>query len=252
MSHLARGPGRAGDRRQDERRSQRAASAGSPAAAGAELRAGTEIDLEAALATLDVRLPGGAGDRLRAYLTQLANWNRVYNLTAEREHARMVTHHLLDSLAVLPHLHGAPGTRVLDIGTGAGLPGIPLAIARPEWALTLVDANQKKATFVQQVVSELALPNVVVRAARAEALPPGGGFDLVISRAFAELAAFVAVARPLLAPRGRMVAMKGQLPQQEIAVLPAGVRVVATPALDVPGLPAQRHLVVIEASESSP
>jgi 16S rRNA (guanine527-N7)-methyltransferase len=213
---------------------------------------GARVDLDAALAALDVALPADAGGRLRAYLTLLAKWNRVYNLTAVREPERMVTHHLLDSLAVLPLLAGGPGTRVLDIGTGAGLPGIPLAIARPKWALTLIDANQKKASFVQQAISELGLRNAVAQAIRAEALPPGVGFDLVISRAFAELAAFVAVARPLLAPRGRIVAMKGQLPQPEIDALPAGVRVVAAPSLSVPGLPAQRHLVIIEATESRP
>ncbi len=218
----------------------------------ADRAARTGVDLDAALATLGVGLPAGAGDRLRAFLALLAKWNRVYNLTAVREPERMVTHHLLDSLAVLPQLAGGPGTRVLDIGTGAGLPGIPLAIARPEWAFTLIDANQKKATFVQQAVSELRLPNVVARAARAEALPAAGGFDFVISRAFAELAAFVAIARPLLARGGRIVAMKGQLPHDEIAALPGDVRVVATPSLCVPGLPAQRHLVVIEPTEPRP
>ena len=209
-------------------------------------------DLDAALATLDVGMPPEAGDRLRAFLALLAKWNRVYNLTAVREPERMVTHHLLDSLAVLPQLAGGSGTRVLDIGTGAGLPGIPLSIARPKWALTLIDSNQKKASFVQQAVSELQLPNVVARAVRAEALAAADGFDLIISRAFADLATFVAVARPLLAGGGRIVAMKGQLPRHEIAALPGDVRVVATPALRVPGLPAQRHLVIIEATEPRP
>ncbi len=232
-----RAPGAAGDRRQGDRR--RAAD-------------GEGADLDAAVAALGIDLPDVANDQFRSYLALLAKWNRVYNLTAVREPERMVTHHLLDSLAVLPHLAGGPGTRVLDIGTGAGLPGVPLAIARPEWVFTLVDANQKKATFVQQAISELGLRNAAAQAIRAEALPAGAGFDFVISRAFAELAAFVAVARPLLATGGRIVAMKGQWPQSEIDALPTDVRVVAAPSLVVPGLPAQRHLVIIEATEPRP
>lgn len=184
--------------------------------------------------------------KLLAYLALLDKWNRTHNLTAIREPERMVTHHLLDSLAVLPHLPPQAGLRLIDIGSGGGLPGIPLAIVRQDWQLVLLDGNFKKAAFLRQAAIELPLPNVEVVAARAEDYAPGVAFDIAISRAFSDLAIFAGVARNLLAPGGRLVAMKGVYPHEELAQLPAGVGVTATPALHVPGLDGARHLVIME------
>lgn len=203
--------------------------------------------LAAGVAALGIALPAGAEERLAAYLALLAKWNRTYNLTAIRDAAAMVTHHLLDSLAVLPWL-GATA-RLADVGSGAGLPGLVLAIARPELAVVSIEANQKKAAFQQQVKIELDLGNVEVRCARVEAVPPVPPFNAVISRAFADLADFVRLAGPLVGPGGRLLAMKGVLPAAEIAALPAGWRASATHALAVPGLDAQRHLIVVERGD---
>ena len=183
--------------------------------------------------------------KLDAYLDLLVKWNRTYNLTAIRERAEMVTHHLNDALAILPHLPGAQGLRVLDVGTGAGVPGIPLAIARPGWRVVLLDSSQKKVAFLTQAAIELELANVTAVAARVEDYAPDALFDVIVSRAFSDLASFVRGAQHLLAPRGILVAMKGVYPRDEIAALPAGVTIVAEPALDVPGLAAQRHLIVM-------
>jgi len=186
-----------------------------------------------------------ARNKLGAFLRLLAKWNRAYNLTAIREPEKMVTHHVLDALSVLPHLPARAGLRVLDVGSGPGVPGIPLALARPDWQFVLIDSSQKKTAFLQQAVIELGLANVEVVAERSEDYAPPAPFDVVISRAFADLADFAAAAAQHLAPDGRLYAMKGELPADEIARLPAGYRVVATPALAVPGLDAARHLVII-------
>ena len=190
-------------------------------------------------------LPADAADKLAAYLQLLAKWNRRFNLTAIRDPERMVTHHVLDALAVLPHLPARTALRLLDVGSGAGVPGIPLAIARPEWRVAMLDSNQKKCSFVQQAVIELALGNALVVASRVEDYAPTAPFDVVISRAFADLATFAATSARHLAPEGRLIAMKGVYPEAEIALLPADIRVEAVPALDVPGLDAARHLVVM-------
>ena len=184
--------------------------------------------------------------KLLAYLALLDKWNRTHNLTAIREPARMVTHHLLDSLAVLPHLPSRSGLQVIDIGSGGGLPGIPLAIVRPDWRVVLVDSSQKKAAFLRQASIELPLPNVEVVAIRVEDYAAASAFDVAISRAFSDLAAFAGLARPLVAPGGRLIAMKGVYPNEELAQLPAGIGVTATPALHVPGLEGDRHLVIME------
>jgi 16S rRNA (guanine527-N7)-methyltransferase len=189
--------------------------------------------------------PADARARLAAYLDLLAKWNRVYNLTAIRERGRMESHHVDDALAVLPYLPTKPACRLLDVGSGGGIPGIPLAIARPGFRVVLLDANAKKAAFLQQVAIELALANVRVVASRIEDFRDDARFDVVISRAFAELAPFARVALPHVADDGVIVAMKGAYPREEIAALPDDVAVVATPALDVPGLGAQRHLVLL-------
>jgi 16S rRNA (guanine527-N7)-methyltransferase len=172
----------------------------------------------------------------------LAKWNKVYNLTAVRDESRMVSHHLLDSLAVLPHLRAM---RMLDVGSGGGLPGIPLAIARPEMHVTLLDSNQKKAAFLKQAAIELELANVEITSERVEKFQATKRYDLIISRAFADLGEFVSAARHLLVPDGLFVAMKGLVPHEEIGHLPAGFKVERVVPLTVPGLEAQRHLVIV-------
>lgn len=209
-------------------------------------------DVAAALRPLGIVVTDQARERCASFLALLAKWNRTYNLTAIRAPEEMVTHHLLDSLAVLPFLPAQPGARLLDIGSGAGLPGLPLAIVRPDLAVTLLDSNAKKTAFIQQAINELGLANAHAVTARAEAFVAEKPFDAVIARAFAELSAFVAVALPHLAPGGALLAMKGVLPEAEIAALPPSVTVVATPALAVPGLDAQRHLVIMRKRETGP
>lgn len=191
---------------------------------------------------MGLALPEGAVDKLLAYRDLMLKWNRTYNLTALKDPAQMVSHHLLDSLAILPWV---TGPELLDVGSGAGLPGIPLAIARPELQVTLVDAVQKKATFQRQTAIELGLTNVQARHARVEELD--GQYGMITSRAFAELADFVRLTRPLLAPGGCWLAMKGQQPDEELAGLPPGVELKGLHPLQVPGLDAARHLVILQA-----
>jgi 16S rRNA (guanine527-N7)-methyltransferase len=157
----------------------------------------------------------------------------------------MVTHHLLDALAVLPHLPQRAVVRVLDVGAGAGVPGIPLAIARPQWNIVLVDSNHKKVAFITQATIELALPNVRAVAARVEDLSGERPFDVVIARAFADLRAFAQSSAQHLAPHGELYAMKGTLPEQEMSALPPSIEIIATPELHVPGMDAARHLIVM-------
>jgi 16S rRNA (guanine527-N7)-methyltransferase len=211
------------------------------------------VDIDSGLSRLDgpgnAPLPRSARDKLAAYLELLVKWNRTYNLTAIREPERMVTHHILDSLAVLPHLEApnvANGLGLLDVGSGAGLPAIPLAIARPAWRVVALDSNHKKGAFIQQAVSELALANVEAIIARVEGYRPVAPFDVVISRAFSDLATFAESSARHLAPGGRLIAMKGVCPDEEIAHLPPEFRVVATMPVEVPGIDAARHLIVME------
>ena len=189
---------------------------------------------------LDLRLPEGAGVRLAAYLALLERWNRAYNLTAIREPEAMVVRHLLDSLSILPWLEGP---RILDVGSGAGLPGIPLAIARPEYEFCLLDSNGKRTRFLTQATAELRLPNVSVVRSRVGEYQPVTLFNSVVSRAFATLAELVADAGRLCAPTGRLLAMKGVFPDDELARLPSAYRVVGVYPLQVPHLDAERHLV---------
>lgn len=205
-----------------------------------------ESRLDEGLAALPFRLPEGARDRLLAYLRLLEKWNRVHNLTAIRDPEQMVVLHVLDSLAVLPHV--ASATTLIDVGTGGGLPGIPLAIARPDLAVTLLDSSRKKTTFLAQAKAELALANVSVACTRVEDWHPPGPYDVVVSRAFAELADFVAGAKHLVAPGGALLAMKGVHPVEEIARLPASHRVENVLELQVPSLEAKRHLVLVKAA----
>lgn len=190
-------------------------------------------------------LPGNVQAKFDAYLDLLTKWNRTFNLTAIRERPQMVTHHLNDALAVLPYLPARQRLRLLDVGTGGGVPGIPLALARPEWKVVLLDSNRKKVTFLTQAIIELDLTNVRAVGSRVEDYVPDAQFDVVIARAFSDLRSFAEAAMRHLAPGGALVAMKGVLPDDEIAALPPDVRVTGTPALDVPGLDAQRHLVIM-------
>ena len=196
--------------------------------------------------------PPGAADTFARYLDLLTKWNRTYNLTAIRERPRMVTHHLQDALAVLPFLPSRKKLRLLDVGTGGGIPGIPLAIARPDWTVVLLDSNQKKITFVTQAAIELALPNVRAVAARVEDFVSDAPFDVVISRAFSDLRSFAERASPHVAPDGVIAAMKGTLPDDEIEALAPAFTVIAAPALHVPGLDANRHLVLMRAMAHGP
>jgi 16S rRNA (guanine527-N7)-methyltransferase len=179
------------------------------------------------------------------YLSLLAKWNKVYNLTAVRELESMLRLHLLDSLAALPplrrHTGGAP-TRVLDVGSGGGLPGAAFAIAAPELSITCVDTVAKKARFITQVGAELGLKNLRAEHARVEELG-AAPFPVITSRAFASLADFVSLTRGLLATGGVWMALKGQHPAEEIAALPADIDVFHVEQLAVPGVDAQRCLV---------
>lgn len=212
----------------------------------------TAADIDAGLVQLSgagsAQLPSNARAKLEAYIALLAKWNATYNLTAIREPERMVTHHILDALAALPHLPDSTSSaalRVLDVGSGGGVPAIPLAIARPQWQVVALDSNHKKGAFLQQAIVELPLPNAEAIIARVEEYAPAAPFDIVISRAFSDLATFVDSSARHLAAHGVLVAMKGVFPDEEIAELPPTVRVVATPALHVPGLDAERHLIVM-------
>ena len=199
--------------------------------------------LGSGLTALGLSASGDLERKLLDYVALIAKWNRVYNLTAVRDPAEMVGVHVLDSLAVLPHLRGRT---LLDVGSGAGLPGIPLAIARPELQVTLLDSNHKKTSFQQQAAIELGLANVTAVNARVESWETQGRFDVVISRAFAELADFVSAAGRLCADGGVLAAMKGVHPFEELAQLPAPYRTRAVIPLTVPGLDAERHLVLID------
>lgn len=200
-----------------------------------------EQELEHGLAVLGLDFSATQVARLNQYLALLDKWNKTYNLTAVRETERMVAYHVLDSLSALPHIQGV---RVLDVGSGGGMPGMLFAIARPDWQLTLIDANHKKTTFLRQAAIELGLNNVEVHCERVEALA-APAFDVITSRAFADLAEFVRLTRHVLADGGVWAALKGVYPYEEIAQLPDDIRVVSVQALHVPGLDAERHLVTL-------
>lgn len=200
------------------------------------------ITLPAGLAELGIELPDTAQQQLLAFRDLLLKWNKTYNLTALRDPEQAISHHLLDSLAILPHVGDG---NLLDVGSGGGLPGIPLAIARPALSVSMVDTVQKKATFLQQAAIELGLKNVVAHHARVEEM--SGQYAQISSRAFAELKLFVELTRHLLAPGGRWLAMKGVRPDDEIAALPTDIVVEKIIPLRVPGLAAERHLILLKA-----
>ena len=198
--------------------------------------------LAAGLAELRIELSAEQQQKLLAFRDLLLKWNKTYNLTALRDPAQAISHHLLDSLAILPHVGSG---NLLDVGSGGGLPGIPLAIAKPELPVGMVDTVQKKTTFLQQAVIELALRNVSVHHARVEEMQ--GQYAQISSRAFAEIGLFISLTRHLLAPGGRWLAMKGVRPDDELKALPADITVEAIIPLTVPGLDAERHLIILKA-----
>jgi 16S rRNA (guanine527-N7)-methyltransferase len=214
--------------------------------------------LEAGLLAMRLQVSADRQAKLVAYLLLIDKWNKVHNLTAIRDPLEMVSLHLLDSLSVLPHVQALSANSLLDVGAGAGLPSIPLAICLPELQVTAIDSVQKKASFMRQVKGELALANFHVASGRVEALRreavnAGLGFDLIVSRAFSELALFVKLSKHLLAKTGLWLAMKGVLPEQELAKQqykdladgPDGVTLVKIEVLKVAGLDAERHLVFL-------
>ena len=204
----------------------------------------TGIALQNGLAELGIDLSQEAQQKLLAFRDLLLKWNKTYNLTALRDPEQAISHHLLDSLAILPHVGDGA---LLDVGSGGGLPGIPLAIARPQLPVSMVDTVQKKATFLQQAAIQLGLKNVAVHHARVEEM--SGQYAQISSRAFAEIGLFVRLTRHLLAPGGRWLAMKGVRPDDEMAALPADVVVERIIPLHVPGLGAERHLIILKAGQ---
>lgn len=201
------------------------------------------IQLAQGLSALGVSLPAAAQEKLLAYAALLYKWNKTFSLTALREQDKAVSHHLLDSLAIVPFVHA---DSLLDVGSGGGMPGIPLAIACPGMRVTLLDSNSKKTAFLQQAAIELGLPNISVHCGRVEQYHPPVGFSAITSRAFSELADFVRLSRHLLVAEGCWLAMKGVWPHEEIGRLPDDVTVDAVHCLQVPGVEGERHLAVIK------
>jgi 16S rRNA (guanine527-N7)-methyltransferase len=206
-------------------------------------------NLDTGLTALQIELSSVQLRQLHDYLALLLQWNAIYNLTSIRDPQQMVQLHLLDSLAILPvltQLKGGSAARILDVGAGAGLPGIVLAIVRPEWHVELIDTVQKKAAFMRQATARLKLDNASVIHGRVEALVTNeqSTYDLLVSRAFSDLAGFIKVAGLHLKPSGWLIAMKGRLATEANAVLPSGWHVDSIHPLSIPGLAAERHLIV--------
>lgn len=194
------------------------------------------------IAAMNLTIDDAAQQKLLRYLELLKKWNKTYNLTALRDESKMVSHHILDSLTLLPYTENV--NSMIDVGSGGGMPGIPAAICRPDLQIMLLDANTKKTTFLQQAVIELELKNVSVSNSRVEALQ-GKTADIVTSRAFAELCDFVTLTRQLLYENSHWVAMKGVYPTDELARLPENVEAYQIDKLTVPTLDAERHMVLL-------
>ena len=206
-----------------------------------------DAELVAGLEALGLPVEADTRDRLLRFLEELLRWNRRVNLTAITDPLAALRQHLLDSLSVVPHLRGPS---LLDVGSGGGLPGLPLAIVRPDLAVHSVESRQKKVSFQRHAAAVLGLGNFRAEAARVEAMV--AVYPQVISRAFASLARFVELAGPRVAPGGELLAMKGHAPEDELAALPSGWQLVTMPRLTVPGLQAQRHLVILRRREEGP
>lgn len=198
------------------------------------------------LAEAGISLSDQQQQQLVAYVEMLHKWNKAYNLTSVRDPNEMLVRHILDSIVVAPHLQG---TRFIDVGTGPGLPGIPLSIVRPESHFTLLDSLGKRVRFLRQVQHELKLTNIEPVQSRVEDFPAEPPFDGVISRAFASLNDMVSWCHHLPGDTGRFYALKGQLPEDEIALLPAGLAVESIVELKVPHLEGERHLVIVKANK---
>ncbi|MHB8622435.1 MAG: 16S rRNA (guanine(527)-N(7))-methyltransferase RsmG [Sulfuricaulis sp.] len=200
--------------------------------------------LQQGLHDMHLNLAATEREKLLIFLELLEKWNRAYNLTAVRDPEQMVPRHLLDSLSALPHLQGA---RILDIGTGAGLPGIPLALARPDLGFTLLDSNAKKTRFITQAIHELGLKNIEIAQERVEKFHPPVKFDTLIARAFASIPDMLAASRHLCVSHGRFLVMKGVFPQEELAAVIDGYQA-EVKAQRIPGLDAARHLVILTST----
>lgn len=201
--------------------------------------------LREGLAELHLHVDEGQQASLIKYVELLIKWNKVYNLTAVRDPEEMISHHILDSLAILPYLWPK---RWLDVGCGAGLPGLVLAVMRPEWEFTLLDSNSKKTGFVKQAIIELSLKNVSVHCARVEEFEVEEKFDGITSRAFTELGDFISITQHLMGARGRWAAMKG-IAEKELQTVPQGYSVDSVTSLQVPSIKAARSLVVVSRME---
>lgn len=198
------------------------------------------------LAALQLSLTEAQQRQLQAFIALLEKWNRSFNLTAVEGAEAMIVNHLLDSLSILPFIKGE---QVLDVGSGAGLPGLPLAVARPDWQFVLLDSNGKKTRFIQQVVLELKLPNISVVKSRIEEYRPERAFDTVISRAFSSLVEFAEACRAICGPQTRLLAMKGLYPSAELKALARTDYTAEVVKLEVPGLAAERHLVSLQKKQ---
>lgn len=196
--------------------------------------------LKTALEKNKITLTEPAQQQLLNYLALMQNWNRVYNLTSITDPSDMVYLHIIDSLVIDPYLHGITN---LDVGTGAGLPGIPLAITRPDKQWTLLDKNSKKTRFLTQAVAELKLTNVNITHNRCEDFHPPSGFDSILSRAFGSLQMFAETTEHLLNERGMLIAMKGKYPEEELKHIPEHFQLVDVTQLNVKGIDIERHLI---------
>jgi 16S rRNA (guanine527-N7)-methyltransferase len=202
--------------------------------------------LEQGINELGLNIPSATVGRLLQYLDLIRKWNRVYNLTAIKDPGEMLSHHIIDSLSIIPYIRGE---NILDIGSGAGLPGIPLSLVFPQRHIVMLDSNAKKTRFIQQAITELGLDNAESIHSRVEDYTASEGFDTVVSRAFSSLSDFVQLARPLMKNTGQLLAMKGRYPTQELEDLPSDIHIEAVHRLEVPLLDSERHLVQMAREE---